>query len=247
MTTRSAEQAVTAKKILIFAAITSVLLSPLVVWYLSVGPDQYFGRYYVTAGQTVYVLSKLCGLLALVSFWFQGMTALARFSPRLKGFLQLRRGQHIALGIGTLLLVVMHITLFLIASWFRTEHFTLDPLAPKFNQGYFVAYISLGALAFWTLLLAVFAGVRRLKAHLWSAWIHRLVFLAFALAFLHGMSIGSETRFGLMAYVYAFIGLSLGTATCSAVIAVWKRRAAGGRIATVESLATTSVARNIEI
>lgn len=90
MATKSAEQAATAKKILIFAAITSVLLSPLAVWYLSVGPDQYFGRYYVTAGQTAYVFSKFCGLLALVCFWFQGMTALAPFSPLLKGFLQLR-------------------------------------------------------------------------------------------------------------------------------------------------------------
>lgn len=191
------------------------LIIPVSVWLLSTGSPVAYLTHYVPPGQTVFALSKLCALLGFALFWLQSMTALARFAPALRGFMHLERAQHIWLGATTFILIAAHLSLFITASTLRTGHLALALLVPRFDQGFYNTHIAFGAAAFWLLLLAIVAGGMRTRGMFQVRWLHRLVFVVFALGLLHGTAIGSETRFGLMRYVYAFIGLSLGTAICS--------------------------------
>lgn len=185
------------------------------VWVDSTGnPNAYFSAT-VPPGQTLYVFSKLAALLGIVMLWFQAMAALAKVTPVLRGFPILRGRLHVLFGVATFVIILMHLALFVTASTIRTKHAALDLLLPTFSHGYYRTMVGIGAIAFWALVLAVFAGWRRLRGGRFAHWLHRLVFAVFTLAFVHGLTVGSETRFGLMKYVYAFIALSLGTAVLS--------------------------------
>ena len=185
------------------------------VWWVATGnPLSYFAAT-VPPGQTLYVLSKLFGLLGITMLWFQAMCALARFTPALRGFPTLQGRAHIGFGVATVAIVVAHLALFISASTIRTQHAAFDLLLPTFEHGYYRAMVGVGAIAFWILITAAIAGAWRLRGGSIGRWLHRLVFLVMLAGFIHGMTVGSETRFGLMKYVYAFIGLSLSTAVIS--------------------------------
>lgn len=190
-------------------------LIPPLTWLISSGDPLAYFTHHVPPGQAIFVGSKLCALLALSLFWLQGMTALSRLSPALQGFFQFTRRQHVLLGCTTSLFVLLHLGSFVLASTLRTKHSALDLLIPTFAHGFYRAMVSLGAIAFWLLLVVIVAGALRLQGGAAWRWVHRIVFAVFALGFVHGIAIGSETRFGLMKYVYAFMGLSIGTALCS--------------------------------
>lgn len=200
---------IAAKKMTAPVTCAAALIIPVVVWLVSVGDPFKYMHSRVPPGQALYVSSKLCGLLALALFWFQCMTALARFAPILRDFLHLGRVQHALLGAGTFALASAHVFLFVGASSMRTGHSDWAVLIPTFDRGYFAVYVSLGVIAFWLLLAVVIAGVFRRLGNLKWEWVHRSFVIVFALAVLHGIAIGSETRFGPMGYIYAFFGLSL--------------------------------------
>lgn len=203
------------RRLLVLTVCAMTLTIPALVWLISTqNPVAYFVNE-VPPGQRFYILSKLFGLLALAAFWFQCMTALARFAPALRGFVSLSRRQHIWIGASTFVLIVTHIGLFVTASTLRTGHLALPLLLPKFDQGFYSAFVSLGAVAFWMLLAVIVAGVLRARGNQMWRWVHRASLVVFAIGFLHGITIGTETRFGLMKYVYAFIALSLATAVAS--------------------------------
>lgn len=186
-----------------------------IVWLQATGnPAAYFASQ-VPSGQTLYVLSKLCALLSIVMLWFQAMATLARATPVLDGFPMLDRRGHVFFGAATLVLVLSHLLLFIAASTFRTGQAAFDLLLPAFDQGYYRMMVGLGAIAAWLLMLVIVGGWLRLKGSRVAKWLHRLVFAAMSIGFVHGMTVGSETRFGLMKYVYAFMGLSLATAVIS--------------------------------
>ena len=207
----------TFRRLLAPAICVVTFIMPFAVWYASTGnPTAYFTAI-VPPGQTLFVFSKLLALLAIVMMWFQAMSALAKDTPALHGFPVLRTPQHMAFGIATFAIVLAHVSLFVIASTLRTQHAAWNLLLPTFDQGYYRIMLGLGAIAFWFLVLSVVAGGLRRRGLRIARWMHRTVFIVFALAFLHGISVGSETRFGLMKYVYAFMGLSLGTAVVSRV------------------------------
>lgn len=187
------------------------VIPPLTWWISNGGPFAYL-THNVPPGQSLFVASKLCALMALSLFWLQCMTALSRKTPALRGFFEFSRRQHVVLGFSAAAVVVLHVGLFMTASALRTQHAAWDLLVPTFVQGFYKTNISFGAIAFWLLLLALVAGLFRLRRTAVWSWVHRTVLVVFALGFLHGISIGSETRFGLMTYVYAFIGLSVCTA-----------------------------------
>jgi hypothetical protein len=200
----------------------------ILVWLDATGnPIAYFSSD-VPPGQTFYVFSKLCALIAIVMLWFQSMAALAKTTPALRGFPILRGRAHAGFGIATVLVIVAHLSLFIAASTLRTGHLPLDLLVPAIDQGYFRTMVGLGAIAFWLLVLAVIAGWIRYRGTWAARWVHRLVFAVIGIGFVHGLTVGSETRFGLMKYVYAFIGLSLGTALLSWVWQGLRRARAAG-------------------
>jgi predicted ferric reductase len=218
------------KRLLVPTVCAVTLLIPVVVWLISTHrPLEYF-THLVPPGQRLYILSKLCGLLALAAFWFQCMTALARSAPAVRGFFSLTRRQHVMLGTATFVLVVAHLGLFIAASSIRTHHLTLPLLIPTFDQGFYTAFVSVGAIAFWILVAVIIAGILRARGYRIWRWLHRASLVVFALGFLHGITIGSETRFGLMKYIYAFIGLSLAAAVGSWIwLSVGVRWRARGR------------------
>jgi predicted ferric reductase len=205
------------KSLLVPLVCVVTLLIPVSVWFLSIGNPFAYLTHYVPPGQTLFAISKLCALLGFALLWFQSMTALARFAPALRGFLHLGQTQHIWLGVTTVILIATHVALFITAGTLRTGHLTIGLLLPRFDQGFYNTHIAFGAVALWLLLIAIVAGVLRARGLFQVRWVHCLVFAVFALGLLHGTAIGSESRFGLMRYVYAFIGLSLGTAICSVI------------------------------
>lgn len=225
------------KRLLVPAVCIVTVSIPVLVWLISThGPLAYFVNE-VPPGQRFYILSKLFGLLALALFWFQCMAALARFAPALRGFLSLSRQQHVWIGASTFALIVIHIGLFVAASTLRTGHLALPLLIPKFDQGFYTSFVSLGAIAFWILVAVIVAGVFRARgAEVWR-WVHRASLVVFTLGFLHGITIGTETRFGLMKYVYAFIALSLATAVASWLWMQVRARAARSSIVAQSSSA----------
>lgn len=203
------------RSVLVPIVCIATLLIPVLVWLISThGPIAYF-LHEVPPGQRFYILSKLFGLLALTLFWLQCMAALARFAPALRGFLSLSRRRHAYIGSITAVLVLLHVAAFITAATLRTGHLALPLLAPKFDQGFYNSFVSIGVIAFWGLVAVIIAGIMRARGREVWRWVNRLSLVVCALGFRHGIMIGSETRFGLMKYVYAFIGLSLATAVVS--------------------------------
>jgi predicted ferric reductase len=191
------------------------LAMPVVTWLVSTDGVVAYLSHSLPAGQSAYVFSKLLGLLAIVLLWLQIMAALAKRSPVLQGFVRLSGAAHALLGAMTLATIVTHAVLFIVASSMRTKHAAFDLLLPTFTHGYYRTFVSLGVIGFWISLMVVLAGCWRTSGHRAWRWVHKLAFAVFAAGFLHGISIGSETRFGLMMYVYAFMGLSLCAASLS--------------------------------
>jgi DMSO/TMAO reductase YedYZ heme-binding membrane subunit len=203
-------------RLIALALCAITILMPLAIWWQSIGGLQAYLQHSVPPGQIAYVFSKLFALLAIVLCWFQVMAALAkRDTPVLRGFPLLGTRTHVALGVATFVVVSIHLGLFVLASTQRTQHLALNLLVPSFDEGFFRTMVSLGAIAFWLLLVAVVAGRQRLARRRGWVWMHRVVFIALALGFAHGMMIGSESRYGAMKYVYAFVGLSIGAALAS--------------------------------
>jgi hypothetical protein len=211
------------KRRLALGACAVTLFIPVLVWLASTGAPQAYLTHRVPPGQTLFVASKLCALLALTLFWLQCMTALARYSPALQGLMRLTRIQHIVLGSTAAGMIAAHVALFMAASAMRTGHAAFNVLIPHFNLGYYSAHLGYGAMALWLLVLAVIAGALRMSGRARWRWPHRAVFMVFVLAMIHGASIGTETRYGLMKYVYAFIALSMAAAVCSWAWAMWAR------------------------
>ena len=171
------------KRLMVPLVCVVTLLIPVAVWLISThGPIPYF-THYVPPGQRFYIVSKLCALLALTLFWFQCMTALARFSPALRGFFSLPRSQHVLLGVTTFVMTLAHVGMFITASTLRTGRLALPLLVPKFDQGFYTAFVSVGAIAVWLLLMVVIAGAMRVRGHTWARWIHRISFMVFGLGY----------------------------------------------------------------
>jgi predicted ferric reductase len=203
------------RRILAPAVCAVTFAMAMIVWFDATGnPVAYFSST-VPPGQSLYVFSKLFALLGIVMLWFQAMATLARTAPVLSGFPVLTRRAHMFIGMATLALILSHLLLFIAASTVRTGHAAFNLLLPTFEHGYYRMMVGLGAISVWLLVFAILAGWRRLTGGKMAKWLHRIVFVAMSIGFVHGMTVGSETRFGLMKYVYAFMGLSLGSAVVS--------------------------------
>jgi Glucodextranase, domain B/Periplasmic copper-binding protein (NosD) len=186
-----------------------VILTPLLIWLRSVGnPLDYF-THEMPPGQAIFIFAKLAGLLAMALFWLQAMLAMLQRLPSLRDIFPIRSHHHYFLGITTALLIGVHVGLFVVASSLRKKVVAIDLLLPNFDHGYYFSAISYGVLALYLLLMVLFAArqVRR-GAVAWKK-VHMLWAAVFALALLHSLSIGSETRYGILSYWFFFIASSL--------------------------------------
>jgi predicted ferric reductase len=191
---------------------TLVCVSPVVAWFASVNDPFAYFRTGLPAGQQMYLVAKLSGLLAMFVFWLQAMLALARRAPILVGFPSSGPRLHKLLGIATVMLIFAHVGLFVAAASTRSDQIAWDLLWPDFTHGYYRTHIGLGAVALWMTPLMLFAGWRLSRGR--RAWkvVHMVWPIAFVLVFLHAYGIGTESRFGAMRYVVLFVIASLAIA-----------------------------------
>lgn len=162
-------------------------------------PADYF-RFQVLPGQFLFILVKASGLSAMALLLFQVVLGLGRKALPTA----MTIGQHKALGAATLLVIVFHLTAFVVAASMRNKIPTLDLLWPNFH-GYYRTWLSVGLIGFWVLCLGIAAMLRG------GAWrrLHWLMLVGFVLAYLHSLLVGSETRAGAMVYVYAAYAIAV--------------------------------------
>jgi hypothetical protein len=180
--------------------------APLSAWLLSVGLrlGDYVGHS-LPPGQLPYVFSKLAGLMAFCLLWLQCVFALGRGLPVLP-----RAGGrvHRTLGVATLGMALLHYGLFFAAASARGGGLAWELLVPNLLHGYYTLHVGLGIVALWLLLVGAYAGWRLSRgAWRWRAP-HRVWIPIFALAFVHAYAIGSESRYGLMRFVFLSMGAS---------------------------------------
>ena len=195
---------------LIWIGLAVICCAPLVVWMTTVNdPMSYVRLGGLPPGQQLYLVAKLAGLFAFFLFWLQCLLALARHAPVVPGFPASDLRLHRRLGLATALLILAHVTCFVVAASLRTGHISWDLLLPNFTHGYYKFYLGLGAIAFWVVCLTVFAGWRVSRGHARWKRIHLMWPAVFGLAFLHAFAIGTESRFGAMRYLVLFVVASL--------------------------------------
>lgn len=210
-------------------ALILLLCLPVVAWGLSVrDPSAYF-TYVLPPGQRLFVFGKLAALLAITLYWMQAVLALANRIPWAHGRPLIGANGHRRLGLATFAMVSLHVGLFVTAAVLRAGPSGWAFLLPNFTHGYYAAMVSVGLIAFWLLILGVFAGWRVTRgATVWRK-VHALWPVVFALGFIHAFAIGSESRFGFMRYLFLFIALSLLASGLLRVRSEWRRRRAVGQ------------------
>lgn len=170
---------------------------PLLIWWTATGQATFRDWSLLPPGQAMYAFSKLAALYAIVGLGCQMVYAVGRqirwCANLLPAWNPLR---HRSIGIMVLSLVLLHVVLFVAAVSVRKQVIAWDLLVPVFSGGHYRAMVSLGWIAMVFLLavsiVALWAGARRRLMML-----HRATPLAFGLAVVHALAIGSETAGGL--------------------------------------------------
>lgn len=206
------------------ALIGAMALAPAVIWLRQVGDPSVYFTSSLPPGQTLFAFAKLCGLLAIVLFWVQALLGMAPRVRALRVLPQLSRRAHIWLGIATALMIFAHVGLFVVATSFRKNTIALDLLLPNFNHGYYFLCITLGAFAFYLLIIVLFAGWRLKGGSRSWKFIHMLWAAMFALVLLHSLGIGSESRSGPMGYLFFFIAGSLSVVALTRLLVWWRKK-----------------------
>lgn len=176
---------------------------PAVVWLISVGDIVAYFTHSLPKGQLLYVFSKLCALYAYFFMTLQIIIGVqGNKSPYFK--------YHPRLGVLTILTVLAHVALFVIAASLRSGHAVLDNLLPIFSQGFYKSAISIGVVSAYGLILVLLATTLRRKWRGAFKWLHRLAFGVGALGWLHSFLIGTETRIPIiMAFYAALLGFAV--------------------------------------
>jgi predicted ferric reductase len=207
------------------ALLAALACLPVAIWWSSVQhPMAYLRIDGLPSGQSLFVLAKLAGLLAVVALWIQAMLALAGRVPLLRVLPASTPRQHRRLGMLTALLVLAHVVLFIVATTLRKKALAIDLLWPNLDHGYYFFNVSLGAFAFWLMVLTVFAGWRTARGdRRWRA-VHLLWPVLVGLVFFHAMDIGSESRYGAMRGVMVALAITVGMAGVARVMAMLRRQ-----------------------
>ena len=191
------------RSIFIFLLLLALFLVPGATYFHMLGDITVYFNYTVPDGQLLYILSKLIGLYAFFLLWVQilyGILHTQLFPTFMLGTTRF----HQNMGVVIVMLLALHIVLFVTAVSVRNGYFAYQLLLPNFN-GYYFKMVSLGIFGGLMISVAVIIAWfrRKIKKH-WRAF-HWLVLLAFIMIFFHSYLIGSETRTGLMPYLYGFM------------------------------------------
>lgn len=183
------------------------------VWLWQLAPLSPYLRGEVPPGQAAYMSMRGLGLMSLLLLWSQLMLGLLSSVFKNAGEGAALIDFHKKIGLFAFGVVVSHPLFFLWGVFQRTAHFKSDNLLPIFNKGFYQSSISLGVLALYVLTAGFLAGVcswRRGRSRRGS-WltIHRINGAAFALAAVHSLLIGSETRFLATVLIVSLAAASL--------------------------------------
>jgi len=209
-------------KAMVWSAFAAVLSVPFIAWLISVRDPGAYLTHALPPGQSLYVFSKLGGLLALFLLWMQCVLALAHRTPILHGFPAISFKAHRRLGLVTVIAVLAHAVLFIMAVALRTGSPAWNLLLPNFAHGYYNSFVSLGLIAGWLLVLGIYAGWRTSRGYMAWKKVHMVWPVVFALAFLHSFTIGSESRYGAMRYVLLLVATSFAAVGLSRALAGWR-------------------------
>jgi len=163
-------------------------------------------------GQFLYLVSKSLGLTALCLFWWQLFSSLVfsseTFSNSWLSDFKMGKSTHIVFGILLALMIISHAGFFISAASLRQNSLAAHLLIPDFS-GFYQMALSLGVVALFAIIIAVFlAATRKYLKKLWL-YGHRLVLLAFGLASVHAVLIGSEAGDGVFMYLIVFFVFSI--------------------------------------
>lgn len=188
-----------------------LLVASVIAWLWTTGNPMDYGGGAAPPGQRFYLASKLAGLAAMAIFWVQALSGLARRTPLLRPWFSLSQRAHRNLGLATIMLLVAHAALFITGVSTRSGHLAVGPLIPDLTAGFYKFYVSIGVLALASMLVVLLAGFLRRRWSIWR-WAHRLWTVGFGLGVLHAVTIGTETRVGVMFYLYLTMAAALGIA-----------------------------------
>lgn len=182
---------------------------PVLTWWRSVGNPIVYFTYDLPPGQSLFAFAKLFGLIGIVLLWAQALLGLAPRVRALAFLPKISRKTHARLGLLATAIISLHVALFVVGSSLRKKEIAWDLLLPNFSHGFYFVSITLGAFAFYLLAIVLFAGWRTNRGS--RAWkkVHVLWGGVFLLALLHSLFIGSESRFGLLAFFFYFIAASI--------------------------------------
>jgi len=174
----------------------AIIAVPFALWFYNIGnPIEYLDPG-VPPGQLLYIFSKLAGLIGITLIGLQLALVFLRKHSRSRG-LKWTNHSHRLLGTILFLTVAFHVGFFVGAASLRSGHFAIGPLTLRFSQGFYDQMISLGALAFYLMVLVVTFGfvLFRKKRSNKLRRLHTItVLVVTALAMVHSFSVGSETR-----------------------------------------------------
>lgn len=185
----------------------SILIAPIMIWLQSTGYSMGDLRSGGLPGQSYYLLSKLVGLYAIIAMACQVLYGLSKQLPSSRLIPPWAVSRHRLLGVATLVLILLHAGLFILAVSIRKQEFAAGLLIPHFFKDFYHTMVSVGWLSLVIVLCVVAARVARNRLPFNWLWIHRLATPAIFLALLHALMIGSETRIGVLMYIYIALGM----------------------------------------
>lgn len=189
-----------------------LLLSALVVfpagfWLITSGASIFAYGYVMPEGQEFYLLSKLAGLYALTCAWLQVMNGLLKDAPLGRLLLPAWSVKiHRRIGMMTLIAALLHVGLFVAAVSLRKQTFAYGLLLPNFSD-YYHSMVSLGLLAFITMLAVAVTGILRMRKGV-GGKIHRIFPAIILFGTIHAQQIGSDATHGVWFYLYFFFGVT---------------------------------------
>lgn len=191
----------------IFLLTPAVYLLAIVLWCLLAGNPFIYMFIPAPAGQSLYLISKLLGMLAVTGIGWQAVAGLLSvFSQNTDRTSTLH--WHRINGTITVALALGHILSFVTAVSIRSNHFAYKVFLPDFSSWY-QTHVFIGVIAFLLLLITVLRPLLNWKKVIRGferGW-HALAILAFPLILWHALSIGSETRNTLMLLLFSMLSL----------------------------------------
>jgi hypothetical protein len=192
------------KKLLITLSLIILFSLPSVIWCKNTGDLSIYFSSSAPEGQWFYVLSKLAGMYTLMCIAWQ---IIATLLTRLD-ILQLRwlGVMHGIFGSLIIILAMSHATLFFLAMSQRQGYPAWTLLVPDFSS-YYHTYLSFGLLGLVTLLAVFVTGLLRLRQTPFVKKLHSLYWLSIGFAYIHALSIGTETQTNAGLALYISLGL----------------------------------------